>query len=150
MTQDKLILRPWKDGDETICYNLIKSNIDAGLFNDQIDPDSGQSNFSEKQIIHERGFPNTYSETKFYVGYTPSKKEPVCFMAHQSTSITYLIVSPEEQNNGHGTEMLSKLEQLIPNDKIYVHPDNERASNFYKKHGYLGQEDVWLYKDIKK
>jgi ribosomal protein S18 acetylase RimI-like enzyme len=76
--------------------------------------------------------------------------------------LDYLAVTPKRQRPGYGTMMLENLEAICRKKKVEllcVFTDNQKAINFYKKHGFetVGKIDhyfshsdakVWLCKKL--
>ena len=76
--------------------------------------------------------------------------------------LDYLAVTPRKQRLGHGTMMLENLETICRKKKVEhlcVFTDNQKAINFYTKHGfeivgkidhYFSQSEpkVWLCKKL--
>lgn len=123
-----------RDFEQQDMDSVVRIWLDASLIAHDFIPEDYWKGKSEE--LRELYIPNS----KTFV-YENESAELLAFISMKDQYIAALFVDPLEQGKGIGKQLLDFVKQLYQNLELDVYTENLDSVAFYKKHGFIIQEE---------
>lgn len=123
-----------RDFEERDMDHVVRIWLDASIIAHDFIPEAYWKGKSEE--MRELYLPNS----KTFV-YENENAELLAFISMKDHYIAALFVDPMEQGKGIGKQMIDFVKQLYQSLELDVYSENLNSVAFYKKHGFIIQEE---------